>query len=76
MKLLLQHGADPNARTSGYAPLRCAASRGKVAEMRELLGAGANVNAPDDGGRTPWIAATGRGHIAAADPGGEIAKRC
>lgn len=56
-ELLLQHGADPNARCdSGATPLhKIAPERPKLLDI--LVQNGADVNARDYGGRTPLLSA-------------------
>jgi ankyrin repeat protein len=67
-RLLLEHGADVNARTNvGWTSLRVAASNGRVEVARVLLEHGANVGAEDDEGRTPL-------HIAAEHKKVEVAR--
>jgi ankyrin len=63
IQLLLDHGADPNARDfDGSTPLHCSSwrekegylpCRGTVEGTRLLLKHGANIDAVDDDGRTP-----------------------
>jgi ankyrin repeat protein len=50
--------APTGAEVAQYAGLHAAAHRGDVAEMRKLIGAGANVNVRDRRGRTPLHVAT------------------
>ncbi len=53
VELLLEHGADVNARGDGGArPLHCA---GTTEIARLLLEHGARADVPDDEGRLPWI---------------------
>ena len=57
-RLLLERGADPNARMKeGLTPLHVAARDGRVDVARVLLKHGANVGAEDNKGRTPFHAA-------------------
>ncbi len=44
-RLLLDHGADPNAAGTGYSPLHAAVLRGDGELVKELLARGANPNA-------------------------------
>jgi uncharacterized protein len=68
---LLTRGADVHARsTNGTAntPLHAAlAGRGDEAVVRRLVEAGADVNAPSDGGWTPLHLAASRGSVALVD---------
>ena len=54
VKLLLEHGADPNAlQEGGFTPLHAAAQNGDVETIRTLLFYGADADAKSDEGRTP-----------------------
>ncbi len=59
VRLLLESGADPNARDAdGRAPIHWPALRGHLEVVRALLDYHADVNARDDAGRTPLRMAT------------------
>jgi len=61
--LLIQAGADVNAKTSGgYTPLIVAAGRGKTDVVRVLLDAGADVDARGASGKTAQQLAIERGY--------------
>jgi ankyrin repeat protein/mono/diheme cytochrome c family protein len=76
VKLLLEHGADPNAtNVLGASPLMAAAAAGDLDSARALIEAGADVNAKPamdpigfawGGGRTPLMWAAFRGDEALA----------
>lgn len=54
VKLLLKHGADPNAHQGGdFTPLHAAAQNGDVESIRALLLAGADADATTTDGKTP-----------------------
>jgi ankyrin repeat protein len=62
-KLLLEAGADPNARQErGFAPLHDAAANGSVPLVELLLKHGAQSDAQADDGKTPADMASERGH--------------
>lgn len=68
MRLLLAHGADPNARQQlGYAPLHDAAARGDEVMVGLLLDAGADPRVANDEGKSPADLAEGKGHEALAE---------
>jgi len=56
-KLLLSHGADPNAASveANLTPLHVAAERGHLRLAELLLRRGASVDAPDASGATPLL---------------------
>jgi ankyrin repeat protein len=68
LQLLLEHGADPNAKTQqGATPLLVAASaNGTAGVIALLLDKGAEPDTGDNRGVTPLIAAAGVGNTAAA----------
>jgi len=54
VKLLLEHGADPNARQDGgFTPLHSAAQNDDRESIEALLEAGADPALTNDGGKTP-----------------------
>jgi ankyrin repeat protein len=63
-RLLLEHGADVNARgNDNSTALHIAAQYGRVNVVDELLEHGANVGAEDDEGRTALQVASSRGRV-------------
>lgn len=67
VRLLLDHGADPDARDeSGQTPLLLAVKRRHREIVGLLLEHGANVNAEDDCGRRPLLLAAENGDVAVA----------
>src|SRR6266478_5389704 len=63
VKMLLEAGADPNARQeSGFVPLHVAASNGNAALVELLLKHGARADAKTDDGKTAGEMAAERGH--------------
>jgi ankyrin repeat protein len=62
-RLLLEHGADPNAQQQGgYRPLHAAAQHGDVDLARRLLEHGADPELGKDDGETPRALAVAGGH--------------
>jgi ankyrin repeat protein len=62
-KMLLEAGAEPNARQErGFAPLHDAAANGNAPLVELLLTHGALADAETDDGKTPADMATARGH--------------
>ena len=69
VRLLLEHGADPNARAErGFTALHAAAQHGDFELADLLLGHGADRLARTDGGKAPGDLARDQGH-------GELAAR-
>ena len=67
-RLLLEHGADPNARQADdFTPLHGAAQNGQVEMVKLLLEFGAEVNVQSSGGLTPLAMAGQHGHQAVVD---------
>jgi ankyrin repeat protein len=63
VKMLLEAGADPNARQErGFVPLHSAAANGNVPVVQLLLQHGARADAKADDGKTPADMAADRGH--------------
>jgi ankyrin repeat protein len=63
VKMLLEAGADANARQhGGFVPLHSAAANGNAPVVELLLLHGALADAKTDGGKTPADLATERGH--------------
>ena len=63
VRLLLEAGADPNAKQErGFVPLHSAAANGNAPVVELLLLHGALADAKTDGGKTPADLATERGH--------------
>jgi len=63
-KLLLEHGADPNAKNEGgWTPLHEAAFEGRVDIVATLLEHGADPNVQDKFGRTPLHLAALEGRV-------------
>jgi uncharacterized protein len=63
MQILLDAGANPNARQSaGWTPLHSAAANGDLAGVELLLGRGADPDAANDEGRSVLELATEKGH--------------
>jgi uncharacterized protein len=68
MRLLLDHGADPNARQQvGYTPLMGAAGSGRDDLVDLLLDRGADPTAVAEDGKTAAAIARDHGHDALAD---------
>lgn len=66
--LLIDHGADPNARDEdGGTPLHRAASAGRREIVQALLDRGADVNSVTTGKCTPLHSAVRGGHVEVAD---------
>lgn len=61
MKLLLEHGASPNAACDAGPPAMWAAGSGKSATLQALLQAGADPNAAANSNVTPALAASAAG---------------
>lgn len=67
VRMLLEAGADPNARSAGGGtPLHSAAHTGDIPVLQLLLASGGDPAITDVGGRTPLDVARDRGHSEAA----------
>ncbi len=63
VRMLLEAGADPNARQEGgFVPLHSAAANGNAPVVELLLKHGARADAKTDDGKTPADTAADRGH--------------
>jgi ankyrin repeat protein len=68
VRMLLEHGADPNAtQERGFVPLHDAAANGNLELVQLLVKHGARVDAKADDGKTPGDMATERGHKEVAE---------
>lgn len=77
VKMLLEHGADPNMREQGgFTPLHSAAQNGDVETIRALLLGGADLTLKSEDGKTPLDIAMDADHDKAAALLGEgVTKR-
>lgn len=67
VKMLLEHGADPNIpEQGGFTPLHAAAQNGDVETIRALLLGGADLTIKSENGKTPLDVAIEAGHEQAA----------
>jgi uncharacterized protein len=63
VKMLLERGADPNAKQErGFVPLHDAAANGNLAMVQLLVTHGALVDARSEDGKTPGEMSAERGH--------------
>lgn len=77
VKMLLDHGADPNVREQGgFSPLHAAAQNGDVETIRALLLGGADLSLKSEDGKTALDIAMDIGHEQASALLGEgVTKR-
>lgn len=77
VKILLDHGADPNLREQGgFTPLHAAAQNGDVETVRTLLLGGADLTLKSENGKTALDIAMDAGHEQASALLGEgVTKR-
>jgi ankyrin repeat protein len=67
VSLLIEGGADPNAKANGgHTPVHLAAARGELAVLEALVSAGGDARAETDSGQRPLHFARARGHAEAA----------
>jgi len=67
-RMLIEHGADVNAKQAdGFVPLHGAAQNGQAEMIELLIEHGADVKTPTDDGRTSLAIALGEGHAEMAD---------
>jgi ankyrin repeat protein len=67
-KVLLEHGADPNAVShAGWTPIHGAADHGDMALLRVLLAHGAQPDPRNDDGLTPADLAQSKAHVEAVE---------
>jgi len=68
VKMLLEHGADANAKQErGFVPLHDAAANGNAELVQLLVEHGARVDARSGDGKTPGEMAAERGHMELAE---------
>lgn len=67
-KILLRHGANPNATVNGDSVLHTVSGRGSEEIVQELLNHGANINAKSKNGSTAL-------HIASLEGNGEVVNK-
>jgi ankyrin repeat protein len=68
VKLLLEHGADANAKQErGFVPLHDAAANGNLALVQLLVSHGARIDSRSEDGQTPGEMAAERGHVEVAE---------
>ncbi len=67
-RLLLSHGADPNAvQSDDFTPLHAAADNGHIEMIKLLLSFGADPGAKMKGGQTPYDIAVAKGYTEAIE---------
>jgi ankyrin repeat protein len=63
LRKYVKRGADVNALSDGRTPISISAQQGRADVIRTLVGLGANVNTPTNGGATPVYTAAQVGHV-------------
>jgi uncharacterized protein len=67
VRMLLQHGADPNSRQNGgFTPLHSAAQNGQIEMIQLLLEHGAQPELKAENGKTPFDMALENDHLESA----------